>query len=63
MDNDLAHMRITIWVTFATLALVILFATFPSVDLWVSSLFFSPRGVCGRAGSRFPNGCATHCAS
>ena len=42
MDNDLSHMRITIWVTFATLALVILFATFPSVDLRFSALFFSP---------------------
>lgn len=44
MDNDLSHMRITIWVTLATLALVILFATFPSIDLGVSSLFFSPEG-------------------
>ena len=43
MDNDLSHMRITIWVTFATLALVILFATFPSIDLEFSSLFFSPE--------------------
>ncbi|MCZ7863075.1 phosphoesterase [Agrobacterium salinitolerans] len=42
MDNDLSHMRITIWVTFATLALVILFATFPSIDLSFSALFFSP---------------------
>lgn len=42
MDNDLSHMRITIWVTFATLALVILFATFPSIDLRFSALFFSP---------------------
>ncbi|WP_425647014.1 phosphatase PAP2 family protein [Agrobacterium leguminum] len=42
MDNDLSHMRITIWVTFATLALVILFATFPSIDLKFSALFFSP---------------------
>lgn len=42
MDNDLSHMRITIWVTFATLALVILFATFPSIDLSFSVLFFSP---------------------
>ena len=42
MDNDLSHMRITIWVTLATLALVILFATFPSVDLRFSALFFSP---------------------
>lgn len=44
MDDDLSHMRITIWVMFATLALVILFATFPSIDLAVSSLFFSPEG-------------------
>lgn len=42
MDNDLSHMRITIWVTLATLALVILFATFPSIDLGFSALFFSP---------------------
>ncbi|MBG0509918.1 phosphatase PAP2 family protein [Agrobacterium sp. MOPV5] len=42
MDNDLSHMRITIWVTLATLALVILFATFPSIDLRFSALFFSP---------------------
>ncbi|MGV1988346.1 phosphatase PAP2 family protein [Agrobacterium sp. 22-221-1] len=42
MDNDLSHMRITIWVTFVTLALVILFATFPSIDLRFSALFFSP---------------------
>lgn len=42
MDNDLSHMRITIWVTLATLALVILFATFPSIDLSFSALFFSP---------------------
>ncbi|MQB10580.1 PAP2 family protein [Agrobacterium sp. ICMP 6402] len=44
MDNDLSHMRITIWVMFVTLALVILFATFPSIDLGFSSLFFSPEG-------------------
>lgn len=44
MDNDLSHMRITIWVTFAALALVILFATFPSIDLRFSALFFSPVG-------------------
>jgi membrane-associated phospholipid phosphatase len=44
MDNDLSHMRITIWVTLATLALVILFATFPSIDLGFSALFFSPGG-------------------
>lgn len=42
MDNDLSHMRITIWLTLATLALVILFATFPSIDLRFSALFFSP---------------------
>lgn len=42
MDNDLSHMRFTIWVTLATLALVILFATFPSIDLRFSALFFSP---------------------
>ncbi|MND77955.1 phosphatase PAP2 family protein [Agrobacterium tumefaciens] len=42
MDNDLSHMRITIWVTLATLAIVILFATFPSIDLRFSALFFSP---------------------
>lgn len=44
MDNDLAHMRITIWVTLVALALVILFATFPSIDLRFSALFFSPVG-------------------
>ncbi|MGQ8631599.1 phosphatase PAP2 family protein [Agrobacterium sp. DKPNP3] len=44
MDNDLAHMRITIWVTLVALALVILFATFPSIDLRFSALFFSPIG-------------------
>lgn len=44
MDNDLSHMRITIWLTLATLALVILFATFPSIDLKFSALFFSPVG-------------------
>lgn len=44
MDNDLSHMRITIWVTLATLALVILFATFPSIDLRFSALFFSATG-------------------
>ncbi|MBP2508384.1 membrane-associated phospholipid phosphatase [Agrobacterium tumefaciens] len=42
MDNDLSHMRITIWLTLATLAIVILFATFPSIDLRFSALFFSP---------------------
>ncbi|MGC4391051.1 phosphatase PAP2 family protein [Agrobacterium sp. M50-1] len=42
MDNDLSHMRITIWLTLTTLALVILFATFPSIDLRFSALFFSP---------------------
>lgn len=44
MDNDLAHMRITVWVTLVALALVILFATFPSIDLRFSALFFSPVG-------------------
>ncbi|MFK3692152.1 phosphatase PAP2 family protein [Agrobacterium tumefaciens] len=44
MDNDLFHMRITIWVTLVALALVILFATFPSIDLRFSALFFSPIG-------------------
>lgn len=43
MDNDLSQMRLTIWVTLATLALFILFATFPSIDLMVSALVFSPE--------------------
>lgn len=40
MELDIVHMRITIWLTVAMLAAVILFAVFPSIDLKVSALFF-----------------------
>lgn len=40
MELDIVHMRITIWLTVAMLAAVILFAAFPSIDLKVSALFF-----------------------
>lgn len=61
MDNDLSHMRITIWLTLATLAIVILFATFPSIDLRFSALFSLPSSSHGPAVNRFPNGCGIRC--
>lgn len=39
-DVDLAHMRITIWLTIVTLFAVIVFAICPFIDLRVASLFF-----------------------
>ena len=40
MDHDIVHMRLTIWLTIATLCAVIVFAAFPFLDLKVSSVFF-----------------------
>lgn len=62
MDNDLSHMRITIWVTFATLALVVLFATFPSIDLRFSALFFSPVEQPWSGREPFPEWLRIRCA-
>ncbi|MDD1498483.1 phosphatase PAP2 family protein [Agrobacterium sp. CNPSo 3708] len=41
MDHDILHMRLTIWLTIATLCAVIVFAAFPFLDLRISSLFFN----------------------
>ncbi|MDQ1186608.1 phosphatase PAP2 family protein [Agrobacterium larrymoorei] len=41
MDHDIVHMRLTIWLTIATLCAVIVFAAFPFLDLRISTLFFS----------------------
>ena len=41
MDHDILHMRLTIWLTIATLCTVIVFAAFPFLDLRISSLFFN----------------------
>ncbi|MEJ8311620.1 phosphatase PAP2 family protein [Agrobacterium larrymoorei] len=41
MDHDILHMRLTIWLTIATLCAVIVFAAFPFLDLRTSTLFFN----------------------
>ncbi len=52
MDHDILHMRLTIWLTIATLCAVIVFAAFPFLDLRISPCSSTGRLVTGWAAAR-----------